>query len=168
MRVVMNQSLIFADPGFIARTTRRILERRGDNPFVACRAHRLFLWAGDIETAKEQLLTVAPSKLPEDTRLHAELRQACAENELVRAEPIYAQPSRIEGAIWPCIQFLSQKIMGEHRKAIDAPMPIHDAGQIDVLSDFPTYAHFDARLYPRLVALLAAMAVESRGTAVAS
>ncbi len=149
------------DADYARAFVKTALERVGDSAFVKYQAHRALLWAGDIDGASRLARLVQTSDLPEQSRQMAALRQACAENRLADAKRIYdgLQASSPDDS---SIMWLSHSLMGQQEKAFNTLIPLDDPDNLAPLGNFLTYAHFDPRLYPNLMALLEAQGIQPR------
>jgi hypothetical protein len=58
--------------------------------------------------------------------------------------------------------WISHSIMGQQEKAFDTLADLDDPDDLSELGDFLTYAYFDARLFPNLMAMLEAQGIEPR------
>jgi len=157
----MTYALITDDPEFIRQFTYTALERIGDGAFGYYQAHRALLWAGDIDGASRLVRQLQSSDLPEDSRLLVSLRQACGEKRLDDAGRIYGELLRNHSDT-TSIEWISHKIMGEEESALAALMPLDESNNLDALSDYLSYAYFDARPFPNLMATLIAEGIEPR------
>jgi hypothetical protein len=137
------------------------LERVGDSPFVMYQAHRALLWAGDIDGASGLSTMIQSSDLPERNRLMVSLRQSCAENRVSDATRIYQQ-LKTEHSDHVSTMWISHRIMGNDEEAFDALKDLDERDNLSSLGDFLSYAYFDARLFPNLMAILTAQGIEPR------
>ncbi|MFK8054201.1 MAG: hypothetical protein AB8F65_14630 [Woeseiaceae bacterium] len=163
--IVINESLTFLltsdDQEYQRDFARRALERAGDSVFVLYQAHRTLLWAGDLDGASRLLPMLLSSNLPDTSRLLVELRQACAENNTTAAERHYKR-LRESAEAETSENWLAHTIMGRLDDARDVLMPLDAPDQLDDLTNYLSYAFFDARLYPNLMALLESQGIEPR------
>ena len=152
---------LVGDADYARAFVKTALERVGDSAVVKYQAHRALLWAGDIDGASRLARLVQTSDLPEQSRQMAALRQACAENRLADAKQIYdrLQSSNPDDA---SMMWLSHSLMGQQEKAFSTLIPLDDPDNLAPLGNFLTYAHFDPRLYPNLMALLEAQGIQPR------
>lgn len=157
----MTMSLISDDKEYIRDVANVALERVGDSAFVVYQAHRSLLWAGDIDGASRLVSTIQASDLPEQSRLLVKLRQACAENRLSDAAQIYDRLNA-DYADDTSNRWISYRIMNQDEKAIATLMELDQSEDIRSLSNFLSYAYFDARPFPNLMALLASQGIEPR------
>jgi TolB-like protein len=137
------------------------LERIGDSPFGIYQAHRALLWAGDIDGASRMSEIVQSSDLPESNRQMVLLRQYCAENRLGDATRTYDYLKKNfadqRSTLW-----LSHNIMQQQQEADALLMDLDSTENLDALGDYLSYAYFDARKFPNLMALLQAQGIEPR------
>ena len=157
----MTMSLISDDKEFIREIANVGLQRVGDSVFVVYQAHRSMLWAGDVDGASYLVSILQSSDLPEVSRLLVNLRQACAEDRLTDAALIYdrinAEHADVISIIW-----ISHRIMNQSEKAIETLMEFDKSEDLRTLHNFLSYAYFDARPFPNLMALLKSQGVEPR------
>jgi TolB-like protein/tetratricopeptide (TPR) repeat protein len=163
--VVVQASMLYLlmanDKEAIRAFVKTALERVGDNPFVVYQAHRALLWAGDLDGASRLLRLIQSSDLPSINRKMVTLRQACAEDRLTDATRLYEQivaddPDEVS-TLW-----IADRIMGNDQDAINRLAALDDNEDLSALGDFMSYAFFDARPFPNLMALLEAQGVTPR------
>jgi TolB-like protein len=157
----MTYLLVGTDPQSIRAFVGIALERVGDSAFVMYQAHRALLWAGDVDGASRIAPILGSSDLPEESRALITLRQACAEDRLSDAMRIY---DRIQmnypdqrSNIW-----LSHRIMGNDDDAFETLADLDKREDLSSIGDFLSYAYFDARPFPNLMALLESQGIEPR------
>ncbi|MCJ8156374.1 winged helix-turn-helix domain-containing protein [Sphingomonas sp. LaA6.9] len=138
-----------------AARAREQLKLRPDNALIQYQAHRAFLWAGRTDEARRILPRVLAGKLPEDNRLMAQMRQACAEGRRPDAE---ALGRRIDALSDPSVnpRWLSAMLIGDHARADALLRPLDTPEGLPTLMQFMIYPMFDARHFPQLSARLAA------------
>ncbi len=156
----MTHLLIVDDPQFSRAFVRTAIERVGDSPFVLYQAHRTLLWAGDVDGASRISQIVQSSDLPMVSRLTVQLRQACAENRISDATRIYE--TILTDHPDTSTDWISHSIMGQQEKALNTLLELDDPEDLSRLGDFLSYAYFDARLFPNLMALLESQGVDPR------
>lgn len=153
--------LIGNDREAIRAFAKTAMERVGDSPFVMYQAHRALLWAGDVDGASGLSQIIQSSDLPARNRLMVRLRQACAENRLADATQIYGQIKTSYGdhnsTMW-----ISDRIMGKDQDAFETLKGLDEKEDLSGLGDFLSYAYFDARRFPNLMALLKAQGTVPR------
>jgi TolB-like protein len=157
----MTMSLISDDKKFIRDVANVGLQRLGDSAFVVYQAHRSLLWAGDVDGASQLVSILQSSDLPEESRLLVGLRQACAENRLSDASQIYdrinAEYTDDKSIVW-----IGHRLMSQDEEAIATLMELDKSEDLRSLRNFLSYAYFDARPFPNLMALLESQGVEPR------
>lgn len=163
--IVTNTSLTFllnsGDKALMREFAQESLRRLGDNPFVQYQAHRTLLWAGDIDNASQLMPILASSDLPEESRNLVALRQACAENDIAKAKRIFEYiQTTYAGDVSQT--WISDKIMGQDEAAERLLAELDKQADLGSLADFLSYAHFDARPYPNLMAMLQSQGIEPR------
>jgi len=149
------------DDAVIREFAQEVLRRTGDSAFVQYQAHRALLWAGDIDGASALLPLLASSDLPDESRGLVALRQTCAENKVANATRIYEDLKANHGDD-RSIMWISSMIMGRDEEARQIMMDLDDSGDLATLADYLTYAYFDARAYPNLMAMLRSQGIEPR------
>ncbi len=157
----MTFSLTIEDMPFIRAFAQDGMRRFGDNVFVVYQAHRALLWAGDIDGASPLEAVIKSSDMEEDSKNLAALRQACAENRLSDATRIYDHMAEAF-ADDTSMMVISNLIMGQKSKAIDALRGLDNEEGLSELSDYLSYAFFDASQFPYLMAHLESQDVEPR------
>jgi tetratricopeptide (TPR) repeat protein len=157
----MTLSLISDDKPFIRMFAQEGMRRLGDSMYVIYQAHRSLLWAGDIDGASQLVPIMRSSDLPRESVGLIELRQACAENKPNDAARVYDRvqtdfPDDIS-IIW-----ISHKIMNQHDAALESLIHLDNPEGLDSLADFLSYAYFDARQFPILMAHLESQGIDPR------
>lgn len=156
----MTLSLISDDKAFIRSFAMEALQRFADSAFGVYQAHRSLLWAGDIDGASRLMPRIATSDLPEDTRYLAALRQACADNDQAEASRIYDRLTELTDDM--SIRWISSSIIGRQDVAYQTLAALDAAGDVTRLSDLLSYAYFDPRPFPNLMALLESQGIQPR------
>ena len=158
----MTYSLVSDDKPFIREFAEDAIKRVGDSSsFVIYQAHRSLLWAGDIDGASQILPILRASDLPESSLALVSLRQACAENDTSKAQRIYGR-IKTNFPADNSIVWISHKLMQREEEAIETLMPLDEREELGGIGDFLSYAYFDARPFPNLMALLDTEGVEPR------
>jgi len=153
--------LIGNDKEAIRAFAKTALERVGDGAFVMYQAHRALLWTGDVDGASGLSQMIQSSDLSDSSRLVVRLRQACAENRLTDATRIHEQIKEN----FPddtTILWISNRIMQKEQDAFENLRGLDDEEDLRGIADFLTYAYFDARPFPNLMALLKAQGIVPR------
>jgi len=155
--IITSMSALLAgdDPQVIRDYANTFLSRYPDHIGVAYQAHRMLLWAGDIDGASGLVPRLRSSEMDETSIHLAMLRQACAENRLGDAREMYARANEKYmddlSIIW-----LSRMIMGETEQATALLTPFDEAMNLRTLTSFLNYSWFDVSAFPNLSAKMAA------------
>lgn len=154
-------SLISDDKLFIREFAQQALRNIPDSAFLNYQAHRSLLWAGDIDGASRLVPIIMSSDLPQESRDLVSLRQACADNRLSDARHIYARLLK-NNSDDTSINWISHSIMGEEEKALETMMLLDVEEDLGSISDFLSYAYFDAKQFPNLTAMLESQGISPR------
>jgi TolB-like protein/tetratricopeptide (TPR) repeat protein len=157
----MTYLLIGNDKEAIRAFVKTALERVGDSAFVMYQAHRALLWAGDIDGASKLSRMIQSSDLPDVSRRTVSLRQACAENRITDATRIYEQLTA-DYSDQTSIMWIIHRIMGKDQEAYEILKGLDKRDDLKSIGDFLSYAYFDARPFPNLMAMLKAQGIEPR------
>jgi len=149
------------DSELIRAFAKTAVERIGDNTFFNYQAHRALLWAGDIDGASRMQRLVVSSDLSEQYLQMVALRQACAEGRVSDATRIFERFKKNYAnelsTLW-----LSHILMSQPERAHEILLELDDADDLNPLIDFLSYAQFDTRYFPNLMALLDAQGITPR------
>lgn len=118
---------------------------------VLYQAHRIFLWSGMMNEAREAYKGYMQLGITRDTRI-VKLRQACAEGDSVLAYSIYSNEIESNGRY--ITKWLSLMCLGKSNEAIRLLKPLEESGELFSLSSWLHYSIFDAKHYPKLQAIL--------------
>ncbi len=154
-------SLISDDKPFIREFAQQALRNIPDSAFLNYQAHRSLLWAGDIDGASQLVPIIMSSDMPQESRDLVSLRQACADNRLSNARRIYARLLKNHPED-TSIMWISHSIMGEEEKALETMMLLDVEEDLGSISDFLSYAYFDAKQFPNLMAMLESQGISPR------
>lgn len=157
----MTYLLIVNDKEAIRAFAKTAVERVGDSPFVMYQAHRALLWAGDIDGASRLSQIIQSTDLPEESRQLVRLRQSCAENRLADATRLYDQ-LQTNNTDQHSTRWISNLLMAKDLDAFETLKGLDEREDLRSLGDFLSYAYFDARPFPNLMALLEAQGLEPR------
>jgi hypothetical protein len=89
------------------------------------------------------------------------LRQACAENKVADATRIFAHFNNTYPDKYSTL-WLSHMVMNQTERAHEILLELDDADNLSALADFLSYAQFDARYFPNLMAYLTSQGIEPR------
>jgi TolB-like protein len=133
---------------------RRALERHPNNMLLIYQAHRALLWDGAFDEARAYLPAIKASLLPWHNYAFAELRQACADNDIAKALSIKTRLEHEYLKTDPTVLFIPYQILGMPEQATTVLMSYYEAGQLFELSRFLIYPYFDPQPFPKLMEVL--------------
>jgi TolB-like protein len=123
-------------------------------------AHRVFLYAGQVEQAARLAQLYSDRSDDLSSILMVNIRQACAEDRVADADDLYSQMDEaVDGGLGDNI-WLFLKTLGRDDEANELLRPLDTPEGMYTLSSFLNYTHFDPTIYPRFSALLAAQGIE--------
>ncbi|WP_332767235.1 winged helix-turn-helix domain-containing protein [Phenylobacterium sp.] len=131
--------------------SRRQLEARPDNALTQYQAHRAFVWAGRLAEARRLLEQVKASAMPADTKMLAEIRQACAEG---RVEDARILRRGVDAVGRETTRWQAAMLLGDAEGGYRILLPMDTEGRLPTLMQFLIYPDFDPSRYPNLNALL--------------
>jgi TolB-like protein/DNA-binding winged helix-turn-helix (wHTH) protein len=132
---------------------RRQVQARPDSALILYQAHRAAIWAGRTPEAEGYLKRLRNSGLPRESKLLAELRQACAAGRLTDASATYEALRRAQRR---STRYHAAQIYGDEATAVRTLAPLDTPERLPVLMQFLIHPTFDARPYPNLRARLEA------------
>ena len=131
--------------------SRRQLEARPDNALTQYQAHRAFVWSGRLAEARRLLEQVNASAMPAETKMLAEIRQACAEG---RVEDARILRRSIDAIGRESVRWQAAMLLGDVEGAYRILLPMDTEGRLPTLMQFLIYPEFDPGRYPHLNARL--------------
>lgn len=131
--------------------SRRQLKARPDNALTQYQAHRAFVWAGRLSEARRLLEQVKASAMPADTKMLAEIRQACAEG---RVEDARILRRGVDAVGRDTTRWQAAMLLGDTEGAYRILLPLDTEGKLPTLMQFMIYPDFDPSRYPNLNARL--------------
>ncbi|WP_309644764.1 winged helix-turn-helix domain-containing protein [Phenylobacterium sp.] len=131
--------------------SRRQLKARPDNALTQYQAHRAFVWAGRLAEARRLLEQVKASAMPADTKMLAEIRQACAEG---RVEDARILRRGVDAVGRETTRWQAAMLLGDAEGGYRILLPLDTAGKLPTLMQFMIYPDFDPSRYPNLNARL--------------
>ncbi len=145
-------SVLALDIPNAVRRAREQLARSPGEALIQYQSHRALLWGGHRNEARALLPNLRASGLPDENKLLAELRQACADGgnggrEI--AARIAGLPDASTSGAWH-----SALLLGETERAAEILRPLDRPEGLTTLMQFLVYPMFDARPYPLLSARL--------------
>jgi TolB-like protein/DNA-binding winged helix-turn-helix (wHTH) protein len=147
-------SVLSLDIPNAVRRSQEQLARSPGEALIQYQAHRAFLWGGKRDEARDILMQIRSSSLPEENKLLAELRQACADGGS-GAREIAGRIARLPDASISN-EWQSAQMLGETNRAIEVLRPLDRPERLTTLMQYLVYPNFDARPYPLLQARLKA------------
>jgi TolB-like protein len=148
------------DPDAIVAYAKKIIEHAPDNIYLLYQAHKAFLWAMDVDAARDVLPKILSSNYRESSKILAQLRQACAEERKSDALRFYAEA--IESSDRLVVIWLAHKIIGEEEKADSVLREYDEQGNLHNLAGLLQLGAFDPTILPNLMARLAGQGIEDR------
>ncbi len=145
-------SVLSLDIPNAVRRSREQLARSPGEALIQYQAHRAFLWGGRRDEARDILMQIRSSSLPEENKLLAELRQACADGGS-GAREIAARLARLPDASISTA-WQSAQLLGDTKRAVEMLRPLDRPDRLTTLMQYLVYPTFDARPYPLLQARL--------------
>mgnify|MGYP006279082421 CR=1 FL=1 len=118
---------------------------------LAYQAHRVMLWRGEYDRAREIKKRLRGLEIPEENFAISDIRQACADGEVELANQIYEERMKDGdlGALWIALKTLSRD-----DEADELLKDLHDRGQLISLASWLYYPYFDHTKYPKLNEIL--------------
>ena len=147
-------SVLSLDIPNAVRRSQEQLARSPGEALIQYQAHRAFLWGGRRDEARDILMQIRSSSLPEENKLLAELRQACADGGS-GAREIAARLARLPDASISTA-WQSAQLLGDTKRAVEMLRPLDRPDRLTTLMQYLVYPTFDARPYPLLQARLKA------------
>jgi TolB-like protein len=123
-------------------------------------AHRVFLYAGEIERAARLAQLYVARATDESSLAMVEIRQACAEGRVAAADAIYASVDSSKPGWLVDNQWLFLQTLGRYEDAVEAVRYLDEGDGLYALSGFLHYTHFDPRPFPNLIARLEAQGIQ--------
>jgi TolB-like protein/DNA-binding winged helix-turn-helix (wHTH) protein len=151
-------SVLALDIGNAVKRSREQLALRPGEALIQYQSHRALLWGGYRDEARSLLGRIRESSLPEENKLLAELRQACADGGggaralALRLDSMSGSSTSARWQAW--------MMLGDQRRAYGLIEPLDQPDRLSTLVQYMTYPDFDARRFPLLQAKLDADGVE--------
>ena len=136
------------------------MARPNVRPETIYQAHRVSLYAGDVERAAQLARLHRARASDESSIAMVGVRQACAEGRIEDAEAIYATLDASGPGALAANKWLFLKTMGLDEDATEAVRYLDEGDGLFALSGFLHYTHFDPRLFPNLMARLEAQGIQ--------
>jgi TolB-like protein len=146
----------------IVSAVREIIDQVPDDAFALYQAHKAFLWAMDVDSARAVLPKYLASKYPETNKALAQLRQACAESRRTDALRFHAELLEISDRL--AVIWLAHMIIGDDDAANRLLQKYDEQRRFIELAALLHYGEFDPTNLPNLMARLAGQGIEERQT----
>jgi TolB-like protein len=155
------QAIIYVmDPAEIVAYGKTLIDSTPGDITLLYQAHKAFLWAMDVDAARDVLPKILSGKQPETRKALAQLRQACAEERKSDALRFHAEA--IESSDRLVVAWLAHKIIGEDEKADSLLREYDEQGKLHNLAGLLQYGAFDPTILPNLMARTAGQGIADR------
>lgn len=134
------------------KLAREQLKRSPGEALIQYQSHRALLLGGFRDDARQVLTQLRSSKLPDENKLLAELRQSCADGG-ARAGEIAERLARLPGSSTSS-NWQAAELLGDRARATAILMPLHRPDRLTTLMQYLVYPNFDVRPFPLLQARL--------------
>lgn len=137
------------------------IDKFHDDVSILYQAHRVLLYAGDIDGASDVLPEILNSNLPRDNLYLAELRQACAEGRTADAARLHARalPQYPDDLSF---KWLSYEVLGDKTSADALFVEFDKAGDFGTIYSYLSYPHFDPQQFPAFWQAMTDRGIEQR------
>jgi hypothetical protein len=140
------------DASLAVKLAREQLKRSPGEALIQYQSHRALLLGGFRDDARQVLTQLRSSKLPDENKLLAELRQSCADGG-ARAGEIAKRLARLPGSSTSS-NWQAAELLGDRARATAILMPLHRPDRLTTLMQYLVYPNFDVRPFPLLEARL--------------
>jgi len=131
----------------VKRSRQQLAIRPGET-LIQYQAHRALLWGGYRDEARTLLARINQSSLPDENKLIARLRQACADGgqgALAIASQLDSDKRTSTSTRWQ-----TWMLMGDERRAYGLIKDLDQPDHLATLVQYMVYPDFDARQFPLL------------------
>jgi TolB-like protein/DNA-binding winged helix-turn-helix (wHTH) protein len=135
-------------PDAVARA-RQQMQLRPKSIMTRYQAHRALIWAGKAEEARLSLDDIVGSDLPQENKLLAQLRQACAERQIEQALDFRQQLETLPGLSLSG-RWQTAEIIGDHEGAVKLLARLDNREDMLELMEFMLNPSFESGRYPLL------------------
>jgi TolB-like protein/DNA-binding winged helix-turn-helix (wHTH) protein len=141
-------SVLALDIDNAVKRSRQQLAMRPGETLIQYQAHRALLWGGHRDDARALLGRINQSSLPDENKLLAQLRQACADG----GQGALAIAARIDSdkRTSTSTRWQAWMLMGDQSRAYALLKPLDQPDRLPTLVQYMVYPDFDARLFPLL------------------
>ncbi len=150
-----------SDPTLMRTIANDAIAKFHDDVTLLYQAHRILLYAADIDGASKILPEILNSNMPRDNLYLAELRQTCAEQRNGDATRLHAR-ALIQYPDDLSFNWLSYKILGDDNSADELFVEYDESGDFETIYSYIGYPHFDVSLYPNFMRAMAGRGIEER------
>jgi TolB-like protein len=130
---------------------RDVIQRYPQHAFLLYQSHRVLLWAGHTEEAAELAIVLRSSGFPEENIKLVQMRQACAEGDVVGAQQLLDDVVEIYRND-PSAHYIGLQIMGRpveaHQLLVNADLRNRE------IAGFLNYPYFNHTYFPEVEAIL--------------
>jgi TolB-like protein len=148
------------DPDAIVYQTKMLVDQVPDDVFLLYQAHKAYLWAMDIEAAREVLPGILSSTFPDANKALAKLRQACAEERRSDARQFHAEA--LDSSDRLLVVWLAHMIIGDEDQADKLLKEYDEQGDFHKLAGMLQYGEFDPAILPNFMERVAGQGIEDR------
>jgi hypothetical protein len=148
------------NPDLIVENVNKIIAQHPDDSLAVYQAHKAYLWAMDIDSARIALQKILASKFPETSKALAQLRQACAENRKNDALRFRAEVHEKTDRLIP--NWVAYQTIGDNNAAIKLLQEYDEQRRFYELSAILHYGELDLTNVPNLLARLSGQGLEDR------
>ena len=141
-------SVLALDIDNAVKRARQQLALQPGQTLIQYQAHRALLWGGHRDEARAVLARISRSSLPEENKLIAQLRQACADGgngAMAIAIKLDSDERTSTSTRWQ-----TWMLMGDAPRAYALIKPLDQPDRLATLVQYMVYPDFDARLFPLL------------------
>jgi hypothetical protein len=144
----LTASVLALDIDNAVRRARQQLAMQPGVALIQYQAHRALLWGGHRDEARPLIERIRQSSLPEENKLLAELRQACADGGAGAAAIVSKLDS--DKRTSTSGRWQAWMIAGDERRAYAQLKELDQPARLATLAQYMVYPDFDARQFPLL------------------
>jgi TolB-like protein/DNA-binding winged helix-turn-helix (wHTH) protein len=142
------------DASLAVKLAREQLKRSPGEALIQYQSHRALLLGGYRDDARQILVQLRNSELPQENKLLAELRQSCADGGAGSVEIAARLDKLPDGST--SSKWQAAELLGDRDRATAILMPLHRPDRLTTLMQYLVYPNFDVRPFPLLAARLTA------------
>ena len=144
----LTASVLALDTDNAVKRARQQLAMQPGVALIQYQAHRALLWGGHRDEARPLIERIRQSSLPEENKLLAELRQACADGGAGAAAIVSKLDS--DKRTSTSGRWQAWMIAGDERRAYAQLKELDQPARLATLAQYMVYPDFDARQFPLL------------------